>query len=191
MKKFPLKTHRVPERKPASEPNPVPESLPAAQPRVPDASVPNPAASNLYILRPLLRNYLAGYARPEIRCRTNTGYPLIYVCSPYRAETDDEIKRNVKNALMYSEYVISEACVPLAPHLLYPRFLNDAVENDRTIGMICAHTLLCRCDELWVFGENGISEGMMQEIFEAQRMGMQIRWFGEDLKQVTPDDLGL
>ena len=121
----------------------------------------------------------------------DTGYRLVYVCSPYRADSKEEIERNVNYAIGCSEFTISQARVPLAPHLLYTRFLNDEVADDRIIGMICAGTLLRRCDEIWVFGEYGVSEGMREEFRESRRLSMPYRLFKEDFKEAMPRELGL
>ena len=80
------------------------------------------------------------------------------------------------------------------PHILsldIETFLNDEVADDRLIGMICADTLLRRCDEIWVFGEYGVSEGMREEIDQARRLCMPYRLFKEDFKEASPNELGL
>ena len=98
----------------------------------------------------------------------DTGYRLVYVCSPYRADSKEEIERNVNYAIGCSEFTISQARVPLAPHLL-----------------------LRRCDEIWVFGEFGVSEGMREEVRESRRLSMPYRLFKEDFKEAMPRELGL
>lgn len=84
---------------------------------------------------------------------------LIYVCSPFSGDVDG----NVKRAKDYCKFVLSEGNVPLAPHLLFPQFLNDNVESERELAMSCNFEILNKCDELWVFGDK-ISRGMKQEI---------------------------
>lgn len=56
--------------------------------------------------------------------RTKTKRRLIYVCSPYSGET----QFNTRRARGYSLFVVSKGHVPLAPHLLFPQFL-DKIEN--------------------------------------------------------------
>lgn len=113
--------------------------------------------------------------RPGNRCCSR--FPLVYVCSRYRADNPEEQAEHVRMAKAFSEFVLSEKGIPLAPHLLYPRFLNDSEEDDRMLGMICCMELLHRCDELWVYLEDEISEGMMEEIHEAIGRGLPVRWF--------------
>ena len=45
--------------------------------------------------------------------------------------------------------------------------------------------LLGRCEELWVFGET-VSCGMKAEIEKARKKNMPVRYFTDDLKEVTP-----
>jgi len=55
---------------------------------------------------------------------------------------------------------------PLAPHLLFPRFLDDNVPAERGIGMRCGKAYLVTCDEAWfVLPEwrSELSSGMVAE----------------------------
>ena len=56
--------------------------------------------------------------------------------------------------------------IPLAPHLLFPRFMNENRHKEREAGLRMARKPLGMCDEMWVFGDE-ISEGMVGEIIEA------------------------
>ena len=171
-----------------------PETTPSAEAQAPEIMPPQTA----YLLMPSsLYRYLVQqevkhkyFALQDLRAR-NTGYRLIYVCSPYRAPSEEEVNRNVEYAMGCSEFVITQACVPLAPHLLYTRFLNDDVADDRFIGMICSDTLLRRCDEIWVFGEYGVSEGMREEFQQARLLNIPYRLFKEDFKEASPNELDL
>ena len=52
---------------------------------------------------------------------------------------------------------------------------GGAVQQDRgERGM--SKQLLERCDEVWVFDENGTSEGMKGEIELASQLGKQVRY---------------
>ncbi len=109
---------------------------------------------------------------------------LIYVCSPYRGETKKDIKKNIKNARMYCRYVCEHGGIPLAPHLLFPQFLNDADPTERRLGLRMGIMLLACCEELWVFGKPSI--GMAGEIAWAMKLGILIRWL--DSKEVKGRD---
>ena len=86
---------------------------------------------------------------------------LIYICSPYSGD----ILNNTAKAIQYCKEAIQDG-IPIAPHLLYPQFLNDNIAAERIIGMRCAINLLMRCDVMYVYGET-ISKGMAAEISTA------------------------
>ena len=74
---------------------------------------------------------------------------LIFVCSPMRGDrpyTTAKYNRNMRAAPQYS----------------------------KTLEM--SKQLLERCDEVWVFDENGTSEGMKGEIELASQLGKQVRY---------------
>ena len=79
---------------------------------------------------------------------------------------------------------MSKGCIPLAPHLHYPQFLNDSDRDERELGLFAALVLLGKCDELWVFGKT-ISDGMSREIAKAKRRDMPIRYFSDKCEEVT------
>jgi hypothetical protein len=103
---------------------------------------------------------------------------LIYVCSPYRGD----VVENEKKAMKYCRFVIGCNKAPLAPHLLYPRFLNDSSPLEREIAMQINKILLERCDELWVFG-NDITQGMGKEVAYAKKLGIPMKWFKEEMEE--------
>lgn len=105
--------------------------------------------------------------------------PLVYICSPYSGNVDF----NVTNARIYCKYAVDNKCIPIAPHLLFPQFMNDAEPTERELAMFMNMVLLSKCEELWVFG-NTISQGMGQEIAKAEKRRMKIRYFDYELKEV-------
>lgn len=106
--------------------------------------------------------------------------PLVYICSPYSGN----VEMNTINARIYCRYAINNNCIPLAPHLFFPQFMND--ETERDLAMFMNMVLLGKCDELWVFG-NVISKGMGQEIAKAEKRNMKIRYFEYELEEVSAD----
>lgn len=114
--------------------------------------------------------------------RTSDGYrPLIYICSPYSGD----VSRNVKNARRYSRFALEQNTIPLAPHLLYPQFMND---NDLAERHVACHkinyVLIGKCEELWVFGRE-ISKSMAYEISIAQKRRQKIRYFTEECEEAA------
>ncbi len=103
--------------------------------------------------------------------------PIIYVCSPLRGDID----RNIHKAIGYCRYIYSRGGIPLAPHVIFTTFLDDAVPEERAAGIELGLEVLSMCDELWVFGEK-ISEGMSYEITRAKKLGIRIRRFNERCK---------
>ena len=101
------------------------------------------------------------YTRVEKPHRV-TDDPMIYVCSPYASDPE----HNAKCAEDYCRHVWEMGGVPLAPHLLFPRFMNESKLSEREAGLRMARKLLGMCDEMWVFGDE-ITEGMVDEIVEA------------------------
>ncbi|MGI6568049.1 MAG: DUF4406 domain-containing protein [Erysipelotrichaceae bacterium] len=106
-------------------------------------------------------------------------YPLVYVCSPYRGNVEE----NVINARKYSRFTFDNKNIPLTPHLLYPQFLNDDDIFERNIAIHkINYVLIGLCKEMWVFGD-AITDGMQREILIAKKRKMRIRYFSQDLKE--------
>lgn len=105
--------------------------------------------------------------------------PLVYICSPYAGE----VETNVNMARVYSRFAVRNACIPLAPHLLYPQFMDDSVPAERSLALLMGMVLLGKCDQMWVFGSI-ISKGMAAEIEKAEKKKIPIRYFTEELEEV-------
>ncbi|GHU38146.1 hypothetical protein FACS1894105_11600 [Clostridia bacterium] len=100
--------------------------------------------------------------------------PLVYVCSAFAGDTE----HNIERTLGYCRFTIREGGIPIAPHLMYPRFMDDNDKKQRELGLFFALVLLGKADELWVFGGE-ISSGMTREIAKAKRRDMPIRYFSD------------
>lgn len=104
---------------------------------------------------------------------------IIYVCSPLRGTppyTATKYRKNLEAAAEYCRAVADEGHIPIAPHLYFEKFLDDQNPDDRKKGMDMGNDLLRICKEVWVFSDNGISEGMTAEIKMADEMGKPIRY---------------
>ena len=104
---------------------------------------------------------------------------LIFVCSPMRGErpyTTTKYNRNLKAAAEYTRRVINEGHIPITPHLMLKDTLDDHNPDDRKKGIEISRDLLALCDEVWVFAENGTSDGMMGEIEYARELKKQVRY---------------
>ena len=98
---------------------------------------------------------------------------IIYICSPYSGDT----KTNAEKARDYCRFVVGNGDVPIAPHLLFPQFMDE--DKDRELALQMDLLLLEKCDELWVFGDE-VSSGMKAEIAYASNKGIHIRYFKKE-----------
>lgn len=115
--------------------------------------------------------------------RTREYLPMVYICSPYSGDTE----QNTLRARKYSRFAYERRNIPMTPHLLFPQFMSDDVPAERADAMHFNYVLLGACDELWVFGEK-VSEGMAHEIGIAKKQNLPIRYFTEGLEEVKRDD---
>lgn len=107
--------------------------------------------------------------------------PLVYICSPYAGN----IERNTEKARKYSRFAVEQGAIPLAPHLLFPQFMDD--KNPKERHLVCHkfnYVLLGKCAELWVFGDV-ISKGMAYEIETARKRKQKIRYFTDGCEEVS------
>ena len=105
--------------------------------------------------------------------------PLIYIASPFAGA----MERNTEKARGYCRFAVSKGCIPLAPHLHYPQFMDDDDPKQRELGLRFALILLGKCDELWAFGSP--SEGMSREIAKARKRNIPIRFFNGKCEEVS------
>jgi hypothetical protein len=106
--------------------------------------------------------------------------PIVYICSPYAGD----IENNTAAARRYSRFAVEAGYIPIAPHLLFPQFLDDSNPKERELGLFFGNAILSKCAEMWVFGDR-ISEGMEAEIKRATWKGHRIRYFSETCEEVT------
>ena len=64
--------------------------------------------------------------------------PIVYICSPYAGD----VSKNVENARSFSRFAVDKGYIPVAPHLLFPQFLNDSNPKERQLGLFFGN--LCR-----------------------------------------------
>lgn len=96
--------------------------------------------------------------------------PLVYICSPYAGD----IEKNTENARGYSRFAVEQGMLPVAPHLLFPQFVDERTERHLALKM--GMVLLSKCEQVWVFGDV-VSEGMVAEINRAGKMRKKIHYF--------------
>jgi hypothetical protein len=105
--------------------------------------------------------------------------PIVYICSPYAGD----IEKNVKAARDYCRFAVDKGFIPVAPHLLFPQFMDDTEPQERELGLFFGNALMSKCSEVWVFG-SAISPGMQVEIKRARWKNYRLRYFTENLEEV-------
>lgn len=97
---------------------------------------------------------------------------IVFICSPFK----DDIEVNTARAKRYGRFAVTKKVVPIIPHLMYPRFLDENNSDERAMGLEMGLVLLSNCHEIWVFG-NRISRGMEIEIEKAKEIKIPIRYY--------------
>lgn len=105
--------------------------------------------------------------------------PIVYICSPFSGDVDG----NVAAAQRYSRFAVDKGYIPVAPHLLFPQFLDDDNPAERQLGLFFGNALMSKCSEVWVFGST-ISAGMEAEIKRARWKNYRLRYFTENCEEV-------
>lgn len=115
----------------------------------------------------------------DIKTQDRVYRPLVYICSPLSGDETG----NIEKARRYCRFAVDRGQIPLAPHLLFPQFMNDTDPEERELAVRMAVVLLGKCQEVWVFG-NMETEGMAAELAVAKRRRQPVRYFTEDLEEV-------
>ena len=103
--------------------------------------------------------------------------PIVYICSPFSGD----VEGNVANARR--RFAVDKGYIPIAPHLLFPQFLDDNNPAERELGLFFGNALMSKCAEVWVFGSR-ISSGMEAEIERAKWKDYRLRYFTEECQEV-------
>ena len=109
----------------------------------------------------------------------HTFRPIVYICSPYAGD----VQANTEAARRYSRFAVKTGYIPIAPHLLFPQFLNDSNPKERQLGLFFGNALMSKCSEVWVFGDR-ISAGMEAEIRRAKWKNYRLRYFTNTCEEV-------
>jgi len=104
--------------------------------------------------------------------------PLVYICSPFSGDTEG----NIKMAQDFCRFALEKGNIPLAPHLMFPQFMDDNNEKERDLALFMDIILMGKCQEVWVLGDV-ISRGMGVEIEKAKIRRQPIRYFNKDFEE--------
>ena len=105
--------------------------------------------------------------------------PIVYICSPYSGDVD----ANTAAARRYSRFAVEQGYIPIAPHLLFPQFLDDDNPKERQLGLFFGNAIMSKCSEVWVFGDV-ITSGMEEEIERAGWKNYRVRYFTNECEEV-------
>lgn len=111
--------------------------------------------------------------------------PLVFICSPLAGD----VEHNLEQARRYCRFAVTKGAIPLAPHLLFPQFMDDGDKTQRNLAIFMGLVLLSKCHELWCFG-NKISPGMAIELEKAKRLGIPVRHFTGQCAEVKQSARG-
>jgi hypothetical protein len=103
---------------------------------------------------------------------------------------------NLVLAKEYCKYVLEKGNAPFASHVFYSSLLDDAIPEERDLGMEAGKAFIRTCDEMWVFLVKSVfSKGMVEEVLLAKSLGMVIRYFDatdfNNIKEYVADSLEL
>lgn len=106
--------------------------------------------------------------------------PITFICSPFRGD----ILSNQMLARRFSRFALTRRVIPIAPHLLFPQFLDDSVPDERELALFMNARIMSFCEQVWVCVPDSITEGMAAELDIADQMGLPIRFFDIDFREV-------
>jgi len=116
----------------------------------------------------------------EKEARNTSFKPLVYICSPFASDTE----HNTIRARGYSRFAVSKNTIPIAPHLLFPQFMEDSDKGERKKALFMGLVLMSKCQEVWCFGSK-ISSGMAIELEKAKKRKMVIKYFNDQCEEVA------
>ena len=98
------------------------------------------------------------------RLKQPSGKATVYICSPYRADTKEQLKKHIKYAKKLSKKWVLKGYSVITPHLYYTNFLDDNDPKQRDMGLASARDLILKCDFVVVGLKYGMSDGMGAEL---------------------------
>lgn len=97
----------------------------------------------------------------------------VFVCSPFRAEDDDELRKHLAYAEAAKLDCLGRGESPYVPHTSLTTVLLET-ELERQLGMRAGRAWLESADLVAVYNDLGISEGMSDEVEIAKDAGVRV-----------------
>jgi len=89
--------------------------------------------------------------------------PLVYVAHPFAGDVDG----NTRRVEAICRRLVAGGVLPVAPQIYLPAFVDERHDRERALRL-CMR-LLEACDEVHVFDERGVTDGMLRELAHARR----------------------
>ena len=105
---------------------------------------------------------------------------IVFICSPYKGNTE----QNVEKAIGYCEMADIYGKLPIAPHVYFTRVFPGDTWHGRFTGMLWGKVLMQYCNEIWIFC-NELTEGMIEEITEAKKLGLKMKFHNINKEDIT------
>lgn len=128
-------------------------------------------------------NLLRSISRPHRRMKGKVNeMDRIFICSPYAGDTET----NVKRAAGFARLAIGMGYMPIVPHLYFPNFLQESIQEERMLGIELGFELMRSCQMMWLLSVP-ITPGMLLEIKEAEKLNLPIQLYDTERNQIgTP-----
>ncbi|GAA5542613.1 hypothetical protein [Brucella sp. NBRC 113783] len=101
-----------------------------------------------------------------------TGKPLVIIESPYSGD----VERNTEYARACLLDSLRRGEAPIASHLLHTQVLDDLRPDERVLGIEAGLAWYRVADKCVVYGDRGISGGMIEGIERAKRYGVLVEF---------------
>lgn len=105
---------------------------------------------------------------------------VVYVAGPFRAPTPWEVESNIRVAEGVGLDVIRAGACAVIPHTMY-RYFDKTITDG--FALRASATMLSRCDAVMLCPRWRDSEGTLDEITEAKRIGIPVFEFMPDLRR--------
>ena len=100
--------------------------------------------------------------------------PIVFVAGPYSAPTEEEVKRNIKNAINIGRILFEKGYYPIVPHVLVREYYNPE-DKHGIFGyepmMHYTQSIISKCDILLFIDH---SPGVDRELKFAEDLGKPI-----------------
>ena len=97
--------------------------------------------------------------------------PLVYICSPFSGD----VEGNTERTRQFCRFALEHGQIPLAPHLMFPQFVNDEDPEERNLALFMDIVLQGKCQVLQfcgaIDGQLLLVHQPMERQFQAGKQG--------------------